>query len=212
MNREEAKARMEEIQRIMERATLWTLLPGTAAVLGGILVLVGCAVSYWMIGSLDFGEMLKMTLDRQVAFCVMWFSIGVLGVLIEVVLNARAMKKREISPPVRSGRLAALSMTPSVAVAMVLTVKFLIPIEPRPEEVQYIVPVWMMLYGTGVYTAGLFSIRPPRILGLAFIGMGVVALLGFAGYGVISAALSFGLLHIIFGFYVLRKQWQDEAP
>ncbi len=210
MNREEARARMEEIQRIMERATLWTLLPGTAAVLGGILVLVGCAVSYWMIGSLDFGEMLAMPLDHQVAFCVMWFSIGVLGVLIEVVLNARAMKKREIS--IRSGQLAALSMTPSVGVAMVLTVKFLIPIEPRPEEVQYIVPVWMMLYGTGVYTAGLFSIRPPRILGLAFIGMGVVALLGFTGYGVVSAALSFGLLHIIFGFYVLRKQRQDEAP
>ena len=27
----------------------------------------------------------------------------------------------------------------------------------------------MMLYGTGVYTAGLFSIRPPRVLGLTFI-------------------------------------------
>jgi len=82
MDREEAQARMEEIQRIMERATLWTLLPGMAAVLGGILVLVGCAVSYWMIRSLDFAEMLKMPLDLQVAFCVMWFSIGVLGVLI----------------------------------------------------------------------------------------------------------------------------------
>ena len=212
MDREEAQARMEEIQRIMERATLWTLLPGTAAVLGGILVLVGCAVSYWMIRSLDFAEMLKMPLDRQVAFCVMWFSIGVLGVLIEVVLNARAMKKREISPSIRSGRLAAFSMTPSVAVAMVLTVKFLIPIEPRPEEVQYIVPVWMMLYGTGVYTAGLFSIRPPRVLGLTFIALGVVALLALPQFGIVSAAASFGLLHIIFGFYILRKQWQNETP
>ena len=105
-------------------------------------------------------------------------------------------------------RVAAFSLTPSVVVAMVLTFKFLIPLEPRAEEIQYIVPVWMMLYGTGVYTAGLFSIRPPRILGLTFLGMGVVALLAFPGYGVVSAALSFGLLHIIFGFYVLRKQRQ----
>jgi len=122
------------------------------------------------------------------------------------------MKKREISPSIRSGRLAAFSMTPSVAVAMVLTVKFLIPIEPRPEEVQYIVPVWMMLYGTGVYTAGLFSIRPPRVLGLTFISLGVVALLVLPQFGVVSAAASFGLLHIIFGFYILRKQWQNETP
>ena len=80
--------------------------------------------------------------------------------------------------------------------------------EPKAEEIQYIVPVWMMLYGTGVYTAGLFSIRPPRILGLVFLAMGVVALLCFPAYGVVSAALSFGLLHIVFGLYVLHKQRQ----
>jgi len=211
MDQEEARYRMQEIQRIMERATLWTLLPGTAAVLGGVLVLIGCAVSYAMIGSLDFAAMLDTPLDRQVAFCVMWFAIGVLGVIAEVVFTARAAKRQGISPTVRSARVAAFSMTPSVIVAMVLTLKFLIQVEPRPEEVQYILPVWMMLYGTGVYTAGLFSIRPPRILGLAFIAMGVLTLLWFQDYGVVFAALSFGLLHIVFGLYIMRKQQQDPA-
>jgi hypothetical protein len=94
---------------------------------------------------------------------------------------------------------------------MVLTIKFLIPVEPRVEEIRYIVPVWMMLYGTGVYTAGLFSIRPPRILGLAFLGLGVIGLLWFLAYGMVSAALSFGLLHIVFGLYIIRKQRQAVA-
>ena len=62
--------------------------------------------------------------------------------------------------------------------------------------------------GTGVYTAGLFSIRPPRVLGITFLVLGIVALLCFPGYGVVSAALSFGLLHIVFGLYILRKQRQ----
>ena len=211
MDRDEARARMEEIQRIMERATLWTLLPGTAAVVGGLLVLVGCAVSYWMFRSLDFAAIVNMSVNGQVAFCLMWFAIGVVGVVLEVVLTARAAKRQGLSTKVRSARVAAFSLTPSVVVAAVLTVKFLSPAEPRPEEIQYIVPVWMMLYGTGVYTAGLFSIRPPRILGLAFIAMGVVVLLGFQQYGVVSAALSFGLLHIVFGLYILRKQRQDRA-
>jgi len=211
MDRDEAKARMEEIQRIMERATLWTLLPGAAALVGGILVLAGCAVSVAMIRSLDFAQMLSLTLNGQIVFCVMWFAIGLIGLVLEVALTARAAKRMELSPTVRSARVAAFSMTPSVIVAMVLTVKFLIPLEPRPEEIQYIVPVWMMLYGTGVYTAGLFSIRPPRVLGLAFICMGVAALLAFQEYGVVSAALSFGLLHIIFGLYILRKQRQDQG-
>jgi hypothetical protein len=208
MDVDEAKARMQEIQRIMERATLFTLLPGTPAVVGGLLALAGCAVSYAMFRSLDFADILRVSFATQAAFCVMWFVIGVIGVLLEVILTTRAAARRQLVPADRPMRIAAFSLTPSVVVAMVLTFKFLIPLEPRAEEIQYIVPVWMMLYGTGVYTAGLFSIRPPRILGLAFIALGVVALLCFPGYGVVSAALSFGLLHIVFGFYILRKQRQ----
>ena len=44
MNVDEAQDRMREIQRIMERATLFTLLPGVPAVIGGLMVLGGCAV------------------------------------------------------------------------------------------------------------------------------------------------------------------------
>ena len=135
-------------------------------------------------------------------------AIGVLGVLVEVILTTRAAAKQQLVPRDRPMRVAAFSLTPSVIVAMVLTVKFLIPTQPRAEEIQYIVPIWMMLYGTGVYTAGLFSIQPPRLLGLAFLASGVVALLWFPQYGVVSAALSFGLLHIVFGIYILRKQRQ----
>ncbi len=102
--------------------------------------------------------------------------------------------------------MAAFSLTPSVMVAAVLTLKFLMPAVPRPDEVRYIVPVWMMLYGTGVYTAGLFSIRPPRILGLLFVAMGALSLLVFPELGVVSAAVSFGAMHVIFGLYIVRKR------
>jgi hypothetical protein len=210
MKIDEARDRMQEIQRIMERTTLFTLLPGWAAVCGGIMVLAGCAVSYAMFRSLDFADILKLSVTEQGVFCVMWFAIGVLGVVLEVVITARAAKRMNLSPTIRSARVAALSLTPSIVVAMVLTVKFLIPTQPKPEEIQYIVPVWMMLYGTGVYTAGLFSLRAPRILGLTFTGLGVVALLAFPQYGVVSAAVSFGLLHIIFGLYILGKQRQEK--
>jgi hypothetical protein len=208
VNASEAQTRMQEIQRIMERATLFTLLPGVPAVVGGLMVLAGCGASYAMFRSLDFADILHLTINLQIAFCVMWFVIGVIGVLLEVILTTRAAARQQLVPAGRPMRVAAFSLTPSVVVAMVLTFKFLIPLAPKAEEIQYIVPVWMMLYGTGVYTAGLFSIRPPRILGLTFLSMGVVALLCFPQYGVVSAALSFGLLHIIFGLYILGKQRQ----
>jgi hypothetical protein len=225
MDADEAQVRMQEIQRIMERATLFTLLPGWTAVVGGLMVLAGCAVSYHMFHSLDFADLLKAPVNSQVNFCLMWLAIGVMGVVLEVVFTTRAAKKQQLVPADRPMRVAAFSLTPSVVVAVVLTAKFLLPVNPtvwhmfwtwnfdvplmpKAEEIQYIVPVWMMLYGTGVYTAGLFSIRPPRVLGLTFIAMGIFAMLCFPQYGVVSAVLSFGLLHIVFGLYIIWKQWQ----
>jgi len=214
MNHDEAQIRMQEIQRIMERATLWTILPGTSAIIGGLMVLGGCLVSYLMFRSIndpsfspiDFASLLDFSLNAQIAFCVLWFLIGVGGVIVEIHFAQLQAKRQGISPKGRSARLAFFSLTPSVVVAMVLTLKFLVPTELRTQEIQYIAPVWMMLYGTGVYTAGLFSISAPRILGMAFIAAGVVSLHFLQQYGVITAALSFGLFHIGFGLYVIRKR------
>jgi len=214
MDHDEAQVRMQEIQRIMERATLWTILPGTSAIIGGLMVLGGCVVSYLMFRSvdnpsftpIDFASLLDLSLYGQIAFCVMWFLIGIGGVVVEIHFAQLQAKRQGISPKGRSARLAFFSLTPSVVVAMVLTVKFLAPTELRTQEIQYIAPVWMMLYGTGVYTAGLFSIRAPRTLGMVFIAAGVASINFFQQYGVITAALSFGLFHIVFGLYVMRKR------
>jgi hypothetical protein len=214
MDQDEAQVRMQEIQRIMERATLWTILPGTSAIIGGLMVLGGCVVSYLMFRSvdnpsftpIDFASLLDLSLNVQIAFCVMWFLIGIGGVIVEIHFAQLQAKRQGISPKGRSARLAFFSLTPSVVIAMVLTVKFLAPTELRTQEVQYIAPVWMMLYGTGVYTAGLFSVRAPRTLGLVFIAAGVASINFFQQYGVITAALSFGLFHIVFGLYVMRKR------
>ncbi|MHC4211831.1 MAG: hypothetical protein ACYSWP_00525 [Planctomycetota bacterium] len=214
MDHDEAQVRMQEIQRIMERTTLWTILPGKSAIIGGLIVFAGCLVSYLMFRSIDnpsftpidFASLLDLSLNAQIAFCVMWFLIGVGGVVIEIHFAQLQAKRQGISTKGRSARLAFFSLTPGVVIAMVLTVKFLAPTELRTQEIQYIAPVWMMLYGAGVYTAGLFSVRAPRILGIVFIATGAASISFFQQYGVITAALSFGFLHIVFGQYVIRKR------
>lgn len=201
MNRDEALERIRDVTRIVERTTLYTLLPGTAAILGGVLVLIGCAVSYAMTGSLDFQQVMFMRVKTQIAFCVMWTAIGFGAIAIDVLMTARKARALGLQPAARPARFAAFSLSPSIIVAVVLTFHFLMD-----GHVRYIAPVWMMCYGTGVYTAGLLSVRLPRLLGLAFIAMGALSLSCFPGYGVVTAALSFGLLHILFGIAVLRRQ------
>jgi len=202
MDHEEALARMNEVQRIMERTTLYTLLPGASAIIGGILVLIGCGVSYAMIHSVDFRAVLSLDMDKQWLFCVLWFVIGVVAVAQECVLALLASKRQGMSPAARPARFAAWSLSPSVFVAVVITIEFMIRAHGY---IEYVVPVWMMCYGTGVYTAGLFSVKLPRLLGLAFICMGAVGMTVFNQYGLVLAALSFGLLHIAFGCIVLAR-------
>ena len=127
MNGDEAQARMQEIQRIMERATLFTLLPGTPAVVGGLLVLAGCGGQLRHVPLPGFRRHPPPVVRRPGVFCVMWFAIGVVGVLLEVILTTRAAAKQQLVPTDRPMRVAAFSLTPSVIVAMVLTVKFLHP-------------------------------------------------------------------------------------
>jgi hypothetical protein len=87
-----------------------------------------------------------------------------------------------------------------VIVAVVITAKLLID-----HRIEYVAPVWMMCYGTGLYAAGLFSVRLPRALGLAFIATGALALLALPEFGILLTGISFGLYHVAFGVAVLRR-------
>ena len=53
-------------------------------------------------------------------------------------------------------------------------------------------------------------VRLPRILGLAFILLGGLGLAFVPHYGVVLIAVSFGLLHILFGIEVIRTVRGEE--
>jgi hypothetical protein len=213
MDADEAKIRMREIQRIMETATLYTLLPGAASIVGGMLVFVGCGVSLWMLQSGDFKSIMELPSNRRAVFCLMWVAIAIVSVAVNAILTVRMARRRRISINARPAQVATFALSPCVVVAAVLSYQFFVVTgKSQPEGLRYIAPIWMMLYGTGVYTAGLFSVRPPRVLGLAFLAAGIAALFFFPEHGVLSVAASFGLLHVLFGVYVVGIQKQVPAP
>jgi len=84
MEVQEAQARTREVQRIMQTATLFTLLPGTAAVVGGLLLFAGCVASYGVLRSLDFADIVHLSLPGRIGLCVMWVVIALVAVAIPV--------------------------------------------------------------------------------------------------------------------------------
>jgi hypothetical protein len=214
MRRDEALERLAEIQRIAETTTLYTLLPGHAAIIGGVLVFIGCIVSYAMIRSADFAQLINCSMGHQLVFLGVWAVIGAVAIGQELILANRDARRQGIALYGRPGKLSAYSLTPNILIAVVLSIQLFIDADPEAamRHIRYIAPIWMMCYGTGVYAAGLFSVRLPRLLGISFIIMGAAGLLFFASYGLLLVALSFGLLHIVFGMAVLRRIKRNQEP
>jgi hypothetical protein len=200
MDSSEAVEHLATIRKIMEDATRMTVLPGQAAIGGGILALVGSAVSYALIGSTRFAAVSEMSSARRLALILLWAVVAAAAIGLDILLTVRLAHKRGRSPWSRLAQLAAYAMGPSILVALILTIALGSRglWEPVPT-------VWMMLYGTAIWMASILSTRAPGVLGLVFVAAGAITLFWAARVALIMMALTFGLAHVIYGIYLLRR-------
>jgi hypothetical protein len=66
-------------------------------------------------------------------------------------------------------------------------------------------PAWLLLYGAGVLTGGMFSVPVVRAMGICFMTTGFAAILTPREWANVWLAIGFGGLHIIFGAYIARN-------
>lgn len=200
MEAREAAEHLAAIRRIMESATKLTVLPGKAAVIGGVLALAGCAATYAVMRSLDFATMSALTAEKRAVVIAIWGGVGILAVLVDVLLSVRLAQKFGKTPWSRIEQLAAYAMGPCVGVALVLTLAL-----GRRGDWGMAPGIWMMLYGAAVWMTGILSVRAPGILGLGFLVAGVLTIFWLSPFGLAMIALTFGLGHIFYGAYLLRR-------
>lgn len=192
---------IQYIKGIMELSASHKLLPDWAAIIGGGLVLISTGLTWQLTRSGDVREVLFLPPMQKLYVAGLWVGAAAASVLLYWILALKESRRLGVSLQARPTQLARQAMGPSILAATVLTLRLI-----GDRHYGFIPGIWILLYGIGLYNAGLFSTEEPRLLGLLFIVTGIVAILVLPGMDLWLAALSFGCYHIAFGTYALYSK------
>lgn len=174
------------IRETMERASAFTAVPGWGQVAIGVTALLAAYLAA------------RETNVKRWLFT--WLVEAVIALLIAGWSLDR--KARRTGTPLFSGagRKVAFSLSPPLVVGGLLTAVIF-----RLGITSVIPGVWLLLYGTGVVTGGMFSVGVVPVMGVCFMLLGAAALFLSPAWGNILLAAGFGGLHIVFGIIIARK-------
>ena len=174
------------IRETMERATPFTGISGWGEIAIGVTALLASIVA-----------------AQQSSFkswIAIWLAEGFISLLIAGWSMDRKARATHTSLFSGSGRKAVFSLAPPVIAGGLLTIVLV-----RAGLSEMIPGVWLLLYGTGVITGGMFSVRAVPAMGLCFMVLGALALFTPAAWANWFMAVGFGGLHLLFGAIIVRK-------
>jgi hypothetical protein len=183
---ERAMDNLRYIRETMERATAFTGISGWGEVaIGGTALLASFLAAH------------QSTFKAWVA---VWMAEGLISLLIagwSMDRKARAVQMPLMSGP---GRKAVFSLSPPIIAGALLSIVLV-----RAGLTNAIPGVWLLLYGTGVITGGMFSAGVVPIMGLCFMVLGALALFAPPALADWFMGAGFGGLHVVFGVIIARK-------
>jgi predicted phage tail protein len=174
------------IRETMERATPFTGISGRGEMAIGATALAACLIAAQ-----------QPTFKSWLAI---WLAEGLISLLIAGWSMDRKARATQVPLFSGSGRKAVFSLAPPVIAGGLLTIVLV-----RAGMVDAIPGVWLLLYGTGVITGGMFSVRAVPAMGLCFMILGAIALFSPRFLADWFMAVGFGGLHLLFGAIIVRK-------
>jgi hypothetical protein len=177
---------LQFIRKTMERSTHFTAVPGYGGIFMGLTAIGAAFIANQQVLIKDW--LIVWAVEAVLAFAIGLFAMWQKSKIANVLLNSAPAKK------------FAMSFLPPLICAFVITIGLW-----RLGHFETLIPVWILLYGAAVIMGGSFSVKSVPIMGWCFIALGTLAFVLPANFGNSMMALSFGILHIVFGAIIARR-------
>jgi len=198
---------IKAIRKIMEESSRFLSLSGLSGVSAGVTAIAGALVAYYFIlnkGSIHYDEYFR-SLSEKETFSLRWQLIAdaalILGVsvLLALYFSVKKAKKEGMNFWTPVSKRLLINLLIPLATGGVFIIILLIQ-----NNIQLIVPGFLIFYGLALVNAGKFTFGEIFYLGILEIITGLVSAF-FPGLGLIFWIFGFGILHIIYGLVMYRK-------
>ncbi len=181
-----ATEHLRYIREMMERTGSFTAVPGWGGVIIGV-----TAVQAAVLAGLT---------ETTAGWLLAWVAEAVVALSVGAVTLMRKAGQSGVSLRSGAGRKYVLSLLPPMAAGALLTLALW-----QADQAALLPALWLLLYGAGTITGGAFSVRVIPLMGLAFMGLGVVALFVPFAWGNVLLGVGFGGLHLVFGYIIAKN-------
>jgi hypothetical protein len=206
-NHSESIEDIKIIRKIMEESSRFLSLSGLSGIFAGVTAIAGALIAYFFIldtASIHFEDYLGSpaipgTLVLKWQLLADAAIVLVLSVVFALYFSIKKARKDGINfwTPV-SKRLLINLLIPLVTGGVLIIVLLL------RNDIQLIVPCFLIFYGLSLVNAGKFTFGEIFYLGILEIITGLVSAF-VPGWGLIFWILGFGILHIIYGLAMYRR-------
>jgi hypothetical protein len=173
------------IRNAMERSATFTAIPGAGGAAMGMIALAAAAVAQRQDGE---------------AWLFTWLAAAAAAAVIGLAAMARKARVNGVALNGATARRFALGMAAPFVAGAAITYELW-----AAGEFQLMAPVWLLLYGAGVLTGGMFSVPVVRAIGLCFMACGIAAIVTPHAWDDAWLAIGFGGLQVGFGIYIARN-------
>jgi hypothetical protein len=187
---EHAARNLRFIRGTMEAAGPFTAVPGWGGVAMGA---VGTSAALFA------GDPPSSVTDPS-RWLGIWLAAAALAIGLGGFTAWRKCRSQGTSLTGHSGRRLLLGLAPALVAGAVITAGLY-----RANTLEMAPSVWLLLYGAGVVSGGIYSVRSVPIMGALFMLLGLVALWAPPSWGSFFLGMGFGGLHLAFGLWIARR-------